>query len=485
MQTDRNIYLEKRHIIKYPEKNPFYHPSVIYPEYLYKSDFISEERNDVYDMVRSTLIGLRLDEKNYGHEDWNPMGDVIKPGDTILIKPNMVCNYDAIGQYECTLTHPSVVRAVMDYCILAKPGRIILGDAPIQGADWEKIWTDYGYKQLLDFYKKRGRWIEFCDFRRLIVKSEYGVIRETKNNSEENSLTIDLGKISKHFLKGKREFRINCYTGEKVNKYHRETKHEYVITQKALEADVIINLPKPKTHRFAGLTGAQKNFIGICADKESLPHYSKGTPDEGGDETNKKSILQKFATTANMKSLEEGKNGHYQRAGFYMLPYYLYAKVKRETVFWQGAWYGNDTIWRTIIDVNLIIWFASKQGVLDFGRKQRKIFTIGDMILAGEGDGPLNPSPKEWGCILASHNCVAFDYVLCRMAGFEEKHLPIIMNSLAEKRLFPFELEEFKLYSNIKKYDNKGLKELVFSKDFYLKPHPFWKDVLSGSYSSL
>jgi uncharacterized protein (DUF362 family) len=30
-----------------------------------------------------------------------------------------------------------------------------------------------------------------------------------------------------------------------------------------LQADVFINLPKPKTHKRAGITGAMKNLVGI------------------------------------------------------------------------------------------------------------------------------------------------------------------------------------------------------------------------------
>ena len=41
------------------------------------------------------------------------------------------------------------------------------------------------------------------------------------------------------------------------------TVQEYCISEACLEADVIINLPKPKTHRKAGFTGALKNMIGV------------------------------------------------------------------------------------------------------------------------------------------------------------------------------------------------------------------------------
>jgi hypothetical protein len=50
-----------------------------------------------------------------------------------------------------------------------------------------------------------------------------------------------------------------------------------------LEADVIINLPKPKTHKKTGLTGAIKNLVGLVGDKELLPHHRNGGATDGGD----------------------------------------------------------------------------------------------------------------------------------------------------------------------------------------------------------
>jgi len=41
------------------------------------------------------------------------------------------------------------------------------------------------------------------------------------------------------------------------------SKNEYLISNTILEADVIINLPKPKTHRRAGIIGAMNNLVEI------------------------------------------------------------------------------------------------------------------------------------------------------------------------------------------------------------------------------
>src|SRR5436853_340924 len=46
-------------------------------------------------MVRESLHLLRLDEANYGTAAWNPLGELISPGNRVLIKPNFVLHFNA------------------------------------------------------------------------------------------------------------------------------------------------------------------------------------------------------------------------------------------------------------------------------------------------------------------------------------------------------------------------------------------------------
>ena len=57
--------------------------------------------------------------------------------------------------------------------------------------------------------------------------------------------------------------RVTNYNLNLMKEHYNPKKNEYLIPNTILEADVIINLPKPKTHRKAGITGAMKNFVGI------------------------------------------------------------------------------------------------------------------------------------------------------------------------------------------------------------------------------
>lgn len=41
-------------------------------------------------MLRNTLYGMGYDKANFGKCNRNPLGNVIKPGQTVLLKPNWI-----------------------------------------------------------------------------------------------------------------------------------------------------------------------------------------------------------------------------------------------------------------------------------------------------------------------------------------------------------------------------------------------------------
>lgn len=470
------IFLEERDVYQYPENSPLFHPSVKYPEYPFGDACISSTDNEVYDMIRESFLGLDLDKEHFGTSEWNPLGDIIHPGDTVVIKPNMVKHCGTIPEYECTLTHPSVVRAAIDYCVIAQAGNIIVGDAPIQGADMNKIVHDLYYDKLICFYHKKGIHIKLIDFRNLIVTSVHGIIKPIVTEGNQGYTIVKLGKESKHYNQEcSARYGISGYTEEKINQNHTGETHNYAISNYILQANVIINLPKPKTHRFAGITGAQKNFVGACADKEFLPHFKAGSPCAGGDETNQNNVLSKFIGNTYRKYMCACKTKRYGIAKCWYLFYRLCKMMKAPDLYTDGAWFGNDTIWRTIIDINEIILYAKQDGQLDFRKRQREILTIGDMIIGGEREGPLQPSPKPLGIILTAKNSVMFDEVFCKLTGFRETRIPIIEQSRANRRLRP---ENQILYSNKRDFNEVSIQNIEVPERYHFEAHPFWKEVL-------
>src|SRR3974390_1495859 len=80
----------------YPRTAP-YHPSCPYPEYPFR-DALASEPNLPYDAVRRALAELGYDAGHYGSASWNPLGEIIRPGMTVVLKPNFVLSRHAEGK---------------------------------------------------------------------------------------------------------------------------------------------------------------------------------------------------------------------------------------------------------------------------------------------------------------------------------------------------------------------------------------------------
>ncbi len=92
-------------------------------------------------------------------------------------------------------------------------------------------------------------------------------------NKSAKGVVVDLGNDSKFFniLNEKlQKARITNYDPRILPTHHHDNIHEYYISQYVLDTDVIIYLPKPKSHRKAGMTSALKNFVGANVRKEFL-----------------------------------------------------------------------------------------------------------------------------------------------------------------------------------------------------------------------
>jgi hypothetical protein len=150
------MYLEKKDCFTYPNSDAYYSPNVLYPEYPFLPDTLSDVPNEIYEMVRNTLFGLGLDTAHFGSKEWNPLGEYVKPDCRILIKPNWVTHRNTIGGLDCTVTHPSIIRVLIDYCIIAKAAIIEIGDSPIQESNLTQLLDEHGYNRLFGFILDRG-----------------------------------------------------------------------------------------------------------------------------------------------------------------------------------------------------------------------------------------------------------------------------------------------------------------------------------------
>jgi hypothetical protein len=187
----------------------------------------------------------------------------------------------------------------------------------------------------------------------------------------------------------------------------------------------VLNLPKWKSHHKAGLTGALKNLVGINGQKDWLPHHRRGSRAEGGDEYLEKNLFNALHTR--FTEWEDTNPVLWQRR---MLKVArrgasLLGKRTARTPYREGSWYGNDTLWRTILDLNRALLYADREGVLQT-MQQRRVLSIVDGIIAGEGEGPLSCDPRPIGAIVAGRSSAAIDAHLCRLMGFDYRKTPSV-----------------------------------------------------------
>ena len=84
------VYVYHESKMNYPGQAP-YHPSEKYPEYLFEE--INSGINPVYGDVRNLFFSMGLDKENYGKSSWNPLKEIVCPGNSVVIKPNFVASY--------------------------------------------------------------------------------------------------------------------------------------------------------------------------------------------------------------------------------------------------------------------------------------------------------------------------------------------------------------------------------------------------------
>jgi len=149
------------------------------------------------------------------------MSRYINPGQNVLIKPNLLAGKPP---GKAVTTHPEVVRQVI-LMVQNAGGNVLVGDSPGLGNP-ETVARKCGIYQVIE---------------------ETGACFAPFNES-----------VS-----------INLKSG---------TFHHLEVAREALEADIIINLPKLKTHQMMGYTGAVKNMFGLVVGmRKARLHLQAGT----------------------------------------------------------------------------------------------------------------------------------------------------------------------------------------------------------------
>jgi len=480
MLNDSHVAVFQQEKMSYPETPPF-HPPKSYPECPFEGKFDSE--NTVYDSIRNLLLYLRMDRQNYGSRYWNPLKSVINKGDIVLIKPNMIAHsHRHSDAWEHVITHGSILRAATDYVFLALggEGRIIIADAPQTDSKVDLIKKRMCIEYIQDFYWTTKKFeIEFIDLRNESWIEEEGIYLDTIKLPGDplGNVIINLGKksfLAEHDGKGKHYYGA-FYDIDETNQHHTDGVHEYLVSKTAIECDAFISLPKLKTHKKVGMTLNLKGLVGINGDKNWLPHFALGAPEEGGDQFSNKKIAQKLENSIVLKAkkLLLNKNKLTQKLAVKLKSFGYYLFGDTEEVIRSGNWYGNDTCWRMTLDLNRILLYGSIDGKME--NRLKKYFSIVDGIIGMEGNGPVAGNPKPAGMIIAGRNPLAVDMVCTKIMGFDYQKIPMLSRAFDAKtyKLANFQPDDIVVSSNIPNIEGKIFKEKICL-NLKFQPHFGW-----------
>lgn len=483
--TASSVYILQNNELSYPSSEEAFSPNILFPEYPWAISGVKKNPNAIYAAVRDLFYGYGLDKKNFGTSLWNPLGHLIKPGMTVLLKPNMVLSRATGTPFTALITNPAIVRAVIDYVCIAlhNDGNIIIADAPLQSCDFDELLNVSGYRAIQKFYRERDVNLEIVDLRQ--YRSRYRLDGQLTSldtaGDPAGYVVVDIGDYSAHVPVRHRmkNYRVTNYDPAKMRQYHNTNYNKYLISKSVLSADAVISLPKLKTHRKAGITASLKNNIGIIGHKDCLPHHCRGASESGYDEYLYNNIFKDFVVQCNEWCDVLNIKKKFKLSNFVSKIRSIIQKIALKTEkdpFTEGSWYGNDTIWRTTLDLSRILQYASKSGVL-CEIQQRKVLCIADAVVAGEGEGPLMPTPKNAGLLAISENTAALDAACAIIMGFDIERIPTVRESFTP-HLLPLSAvvkEDVMVLSNVSAWAEKHLAEITPESTLHFDPPEHWK----------
>ena len=249
-------------------------------------EVVYRDKEHIKQLIKAVISGRLTKEKIAGKK--------------ILLKPNWVLHDKSEKDKICLRTHDAFLLAALELLLEMKPASVVLGDAPVQGCNWERMLSAKFVEKVNHLSEQYKVPVLIKDFRRVSYNPETNQLEQNRN-AIEDFIIFDVGKRS--YLEEvsddeRSPFRVTNYDPGRLAESHRKGVHKYCITKELFDADVVITVPKIKTHQKAGLTNALKILVGVNGDKDYLPHYSI----DGGETS--KNAEKKFQDILNLSKNE-------------------------------------------------------------------------------------------------------------------------------------------------------------------------------------
>lgn len=353
------------------------------------------------------------------------LSGLIPRGGHVVLKPNLVRHFHGRGEDPTVIVTSGTFIAAVAKLVdeqMQGDGLITIADAPQHDCDFDSVLRLTQLREKLDAAALSTP-VDIVDLRPEAVDYDAGVVVGRKHlpGDPRGSTCIDLGARSAlGSLPDDAPYYGADYDTGVTRKFHSGGRHEYLVCNTPLQADLLINLPKLKTHKKTGITCCLKNLVGINADKNHLPHFRTGTPATGGDEFATAALKDRVEAhlTGRLKKALAKRGGtagkllqNLKRTGVAVLGDSERGRVR------AGNWYGNDTAWRMVLDLNRLL--------LE-NRESRPTLHLVDAIDVGVGDGPMSPDAAHMGAVLAAFDPFCCDIVAARLLGFDPTKLKLL-----------------------------------------------------------
>jgi len=434
--------------------------------------------------VRATDVAAGLqrlgDFLEWSEVGRGPFGSAIPRGARVIVKPNWVLHENR-GPWglDPLVTDPELIKRIVEGVLAAGPSRVLVGDAPLQGCHLERLLSATGLDRWAAELTSREPSFEgLRDFRRTTCEIRYGVrVAREDQQPEDDFVMFDLGADSllEPVTDRRGRFRVTQYDPRKMQTTHAPGRHCYLVARAIIEADVVVNVPKLKTHCKAGITGALKNLVGINGNKEYLPHHRVGGSHRGGDCYPGGSVLKRAIELAmdqtNLAPAPGTRAFAWNATGDVLG---RLAQWMGDEVGVEGAWSGNDTVWRMCLDLNRILSYGRTDGTLA-ETPQRRVLHVVDAMVAGQGNGPLFAEPLELGLLLGGSNPAAMDWVGAHLLGYDPRRVALAREAFGAFRwpIARFERDEVRLIGDLAGTETLGS---LLAGEQTVKHPPGWRD---------
>jgi uncharacterized protein (DUF362 family) len=376
------------------------------------------------DLIREAIASAGYDVGSSA----GPFAQIVDQGARVLVKPNWVIhrNLDG-GDNRCVTTDPVFLEVVLQEVARARPAAIVVADSPVLFCAFDTL-VPRAYRERLTAQCPVP--LTFIDLRRTEAAGD-AMSRGVNTNLRpiDRYVLFDLGRDSllEPVSDERPRFRLNDYDDRELARAHHRGCHRYLLCKEAFEAEVVLSVPKLKTHHKVGLTGALKALVGLNGNKDYLPHHRRGGSATGGDSYRGFNPLLELA-----EHTLDLANRNINRSAYHPLKRMAvgleHFARRRGAPPICGEWSGNDTAWRMALDLNRILMYGDVHGALQPSR-QRLFYSLTDALIAGQGNGPLRPTPLPLGAVTFGSNPAYVDLVHAALLRMDARRLPLIKHA--------------------------------------------------------